>query len=201
MRAILIGAALAAAACAEGDPVLTVAPSVAMASMQARGLDGALLDAQTRLRIGAALLGESEALFMAVSAEVMEGRVLLAGAVPRAEDRIAAERLAWSVPTVRAVANEIRVAAAPPLAERLADLRITAEIRARLLAAREVRALNYNIETSGRTVHLLGLARDRGELHHAAAIAAGVAGVARVVSHVYLLDDPARRVPARPGPG
>ncbi|HEU0220865.1 MAG TPA: BON domain-containing protein [Paracoccaceae bacterium] len=202
MRAILVFAAGAAlAGCSGTNPVLVAAPVVGVAAMQKRGMAEAVEDAQTDLRVKGALFAEHADLLADVSVEVVEGRVLLTGSVPRQEDRKRAEGLAWSVPTVRAVVNEITVSEDPGPGALLDDLRISAMVRARLLRDPDVRSLNFDIETVEGVVHLMGLARDAAELEKVTAHAARVRGVVRVISHVYLYDDPRRRVREVPGAG
>ena len=123
---------------------------------------------------------------------------MLTGSVPRPEDGTYAECLAWSTPAVRSVANEIVVGAGTGAgAGRGArDAWITQRVRARLLADDAVRSVNYNVETRERVVHLLGYARSEGERDRAAAQAALVDGVERVVVLVRV-EGEAPDLPAR----
>jgi len=116
-----------------------------------------------------------------IDVEITEGVALLSGSAPRAEDRIYAECLAWSAASVRSVSNQIEIGAGRGLAQASRDAWITQQVRARLASDRTVRSVNFNIETHSGVVHLLGFARSADERDRAAAHAALIDGVTRVV--------------------
>ena len=165
--------------------------------VQERSTRDQLDDFEIGLRIQNALSRESGALFAAVDLEVVEGRVLLAGAVPRPEDRIRAVEIAWATPSVHEVINEIEVAQGGGAQAYANDAWISAQVRARLLGAAGVNALNFNVDTVGGVVHLMGLASGPDELRRATRAAAAVPGARKVVSHVLFIDDPRRKPPTR----
>ncbi|QDL93501.1 BON domain-containing protein [Paroceanicella profunda] len=200
MRNILILAAgLGLSGCTANPVASVMLPTLGVTSLQKRDTVDALLDTQTQVRINVSLLGVSEPMFTALSTEVYEGQVLVTGTLPTPEDRAEAIRIIWTVPTVRKVIDAIEVGAGEDPGAYLDDMRITAELRGRLLTDGEVRSLNFNIETVRGTVHLMGLAQDDRELERVVYHAARVPGVVRVVSHVYLYDDPLRRRAGEPG--
>lgn len=160
--------------------------------LEERSTRDAMTDGEIRLSLNNKLLSHSSRLFSNVSTEVVEGRVLLTGSVPRREDRIDAGRLAWEVEGVREVVNEIEVGEDVTAKAFLEDVWITSQLRARLVAAEGVKSVNYNIETVNKTVHLIGLAQSRAELDEVVALARRVPGVRKVVSHVLTIDDPKR---------
>jgi osmotically-inducible protein OsmY len=69
---------------------------------------------------------------------------------------------------------------------------IATQLRAKLLSDVDVNAINYNIETINQTVHLIGIARNEGELQRVVEIASKVPGVKKVVSHVLTKNDERR---------
>ena len=116
-----------------------------------------------------------------VDVEITEGVALLTGRAPRAEDRVYAECLAWSVQSVRSVSNQIELGGRRGLANATRDGWITQQVRSRLASDSAIRSLNFNIETHSGVVYLLGFARSSAESDRAAAHAALVEGVERVV--------------------
>jgi osmotically-inducible protein OsmY len=124
-----------------------------------------------------------------VDVEVTEGVALLSGDVPRQEDKIEAERIAWTAEHVHEVANEITVGGAGGrnrLASGARDELTAQSVRVALLSNGDVRSVNYNVEVNDGVVYLLGVARDGAELEEAAQTAAKVNGVARVVTYVRI---------------
>ncbi|WP_118135862.1 BON domain-containing protein [Oceanicella sp. SM1341] len=197
-KTLILAAGLGLCGCTANPVASVMLPTLGVTSLQERDTVDALLDTQTQLRINFTLLGESEPMFTALSTEVYEGHVLVTGELPTAEDRAEAIRLIWTVPTVRRVTDAIAVGEGEDAGAYLDDVRITTELRSRLLTDGDVRSLNFNIETVRGTVHLMGLAESDRELERVVYHAARVPGVVRVVSHVYLYDDPQRRMAGDP---
>jgi osmotically-inducible protein OsmY len=119
-----------------------------------------------------------------VDIEVTAGIVLLSGIVPRQEDRIEAERIAWTADTVREVANEIRVGERSSAGRNTLDELTAQAARGALLADGEIRSVNFNVEVDDGVAYLLGVARTEAELTRAAEAVARVNGVQRVVTYV-----------------
>ncbi|MEM9783654.1 MAG: BON domain-containing protein [Pseudomonadota bacterium] len=157
----------------------------------------ALGDTETALSIETRLGQHSGRLFRDVSVDVVEGRVLLTGSVPTREDRLEAERIAWTAVGVRALANELTVAEDAGVVAYWRDVGISTSVRSALVLDSQVAARNINVETVERVVHLTGLARSTGELQRIVDHARATDGVERVVSHILLLDDPRRSLDDR----
>lgn len=166
--------------------------AVGVAVAQERTVGNAIDDAVIEARVKDAMLQKSGTLFLKVGTEVLEGRVLLTGVVQNPEDRVDAVRLAWSAPGVREVLNEIQVAERGGIASVFADARITSTLRVQLVGDRDVRDLNYSIDTVNGTIYLMGIAQNQTELDRVIGYARNISGVKQVVSHVVLRNDPRR---------
>lgn len=159
---------------------------------QERSTRQALTDLEIKATVNNRLLNEDRALFADISTEVVEGRVLLAGSVPRPEQRIRAATIAFGTPDVKEVVNEITVAGDSGLGSYAEDVWISTQLRGRLLGDKYVSSINYNVETVDQVVHLIGVARTEQELDRVVRHARAIAGVKEVVSHVLTKHD-ARR--------
>tara|TARA_R110002096_G_scaffold238532_4_gene430017 strand:- start:4098 stop:4781 length:684 start_codon:yes stop_codon:yes gene_type:complete len=155
-----------------------------------RSIGRELDDTNASLSIKSAMLRTEGFALDGVDVEVTEGIALLTGRVPRVDDRMMAECLAWSSVAVRSVANEVEVGAVGGFRDRTNDAWITQRVRGRLLSDRNVRSVNFNVETYAGTVYLLGVARSRGELERVSAHAALVGGVVEVISYVRVAGAP-----------
>jgi len=125
-----------------------------------------------------------------VDVEVTEGVALLTGEVPRPEDKIEAERIAWTSESIAQVGNEITVGAREEFSGRANDELIAQQVRARLASDSGVRSVNFNVEAHQGVVYLLGVARDQAELERAARIASLAPDVRRVVTYVRIEGEP-----------
>jgi len=125
-----------------------------------------------------------------VGVEVREGIVLLAGNVPSQEDRIEAERIAWSAPRVKQIGNEILIQDKQGNIRNFKDGILKNSVHTRLLADKYVKGRNLNVETHDGVVYLLGVARNQQELERAAQIASTTRGTREVVSYVTVANIP-----------
>lgn len=190
----LLAAGLCAAPLLSGcaPVILGGGAAVGLAAAQERTIGAAIDDTVLQARVKDAMLQKSN-VFLRVGTEVLEGRVLLTGSVQNPEDRVEAVRLTWSVPGVREVLNEIQVAERGGIAANFADARITSTLRVQLMGDRNVRDINYSIDTVNGVVYLMGIAQDQAEMDRVIGYARNISGVKQVVNHAVLRDDPRRR--------
>lgn len=165
--------------------VLTACAALEPGRSMGRQLD----DFNASLAVKSAMLRAEGYRLDQVDVEITEGVMLLTGSAPRPSDRLYAECLAWSAPGVRSVANEIEVGEWRTARELARDQMITSQVRARLVQDREIRSVNFNVETREAVVYLLGYARTRAEADAAARAAALTSGVVRVVDLVRVTGE------------
>lgn len=134
-----------------------------------------------------------------VDVEVAEGIVLLSGHALRPEDRIEAERIAWSAPRIVQVGNEVRLSGGQGQISNAKDGILNNSVRTRLITNSAVKARNYNIEVHDGTVYLMGVARTAEELATAAHIASTTKGTREVVSYVRIANDQSASLATGPG--
>lgn len=177
--------------------IVGAAGATAVTATQERSFGEALDDAAVSNEIKSRLLANGK--LGEVDVEVAAGLVLLSGRVQTPELRLKAESIAWSVKRADDVANEIRIESPGGFFANASDELISARVRARLLGSSTVQVNNFNVETYGGTVYLLGVARSSKELEKAAEEASLVGGVNQVVSYVRLRDARGEIVAYQPG--
>lgn len=175
-----LGVMLAVSGCALGSAALDSSDDVTVVR--------SLQDTNAQRTIRARMTRAHGFLLSGVDVEVAQGVVVLSGRVPRPEDRIEAERIAWSAPRVDQVGNELRIGDKQSLARNAKDGLLEKSVRTRLIADGDVRARNLNVETHDGVVYLLGVARTEAELAEVARIASTTRGAREVVSYVRLVD-------------
>jgi osmotically-inducible protein OsmY len=185
-----LGLAVLAGGCTEA--LIGAGATAGVAVAQERSVGAAIDDTTVQLDINRRLFEKNEKLFTKISLEVVEGRVLMTGIVPKPEDRVEAVRIAWTAPGVKEVINEIQVQDKTSLTDFASDAWITTRLRATMLTDRDVSDINYSVETVNGTIYLMGIARDRGELDRVTNHARNIPGVKQVKSFVRLRDDPRR---------
>jgi len=184
---LAVGAVLAALVLGGCVPVIAGGATTAgVAVAQERSVGTALDDTNIGVNVNTLLLDASPTLFRRVGVEVLEGRVLLTGAVPTADDRIKATMLAWRAPGVKEVINELQVTDKGGIVSFTKDAWITTQLRAKILTDRKVLDINYSVETVNGVIYLLGIAQSQAELDRVTSYARNISGVERVVSYVRI---------------
>ena len=161
--------------------------SVGVAVAQERTVGGALDDAVIASQIVSNFYQYDIELLRLISAEVVDGRVLLTGSVADPESRIDAVRLTWQIDGVDEVLNEIQITDDSGLVDFALDTWISTQLRTKLLLDREIKALNYNVETVNGVIYMIGIAQDDLELERVTNHARTIENVTKVISHVRVL--------------
>ena len=164
------------------------------ASMQERGLATAIDDKLIQAQINSGWLEADSNLFIDLSSQAHEGRVLLTGNVAKPEHRVEAVRIAWKVDGVREVINQIEVKDRSGVADFARDAWITTKLTVRLTVDGDVKAINYSIDTVNGHVFIMGIGQDAAEVERVKDHARNVSYVRRVTSYVVLKNDPSRRL-------
>lgn len=159
---------------------------------QERNFLAAVDDLNIKTEFNARLIGESGALFANVSSTVIEGRLHITGTVPTQADRQKVTRIAWTIPSVKEVVNDIEVTSETGLVEAARDRWITAQLRALMIGDNRIRDSNYAIDTENGIIYLNGIAQNREELERVMNYAKSVTAARQVVSYVIMKDDPRR---------
>jgi len=184
--AIVPLAALAISGC-EPSAMASGGASVGIAVAQERSIGAAVDDTIIASQIVSNFYQFDIELLRLVSAEVVEGRVLLTGNVPNPVNRVDAVRVTWQVDGVTEVLNEIQVSNQTGLKDFALDLWISTQFRTKMLLDKDIRAINYNVETVNRVIYLIGIARSELELKRITNHARTIENVQKVISHVRIL--------------
>tara|TARA_Y100000741_G_C18139917_1_gene512681 strand:+ start:111 stop:338 length:228 start_codon:yes stop_codon:yes gene_type:complete len=71
-------------------------------------------------------------------------------------------------------------------------LRISNELRFKILKNKEISTINYSVETINKVIYLTGIAQNKIELDLVAEEARNIKGVKKVISYVILKNDKRR---------
>jgi osmotically-inducible protein OsmY len=165
---------------------LAAAGGAGYAANQERGAGGTVNDFKIKTDIQSAWLNTDPTLQKDFNVTVYEGRVLLTGNTQAPALKAQAQQIASGVKGVRAVYNEIEVGPSESAWNTAKDAWITSQVRSDLIFDKDVRSVNYTVETVDRSVYLIGSARSQAELDSATQKARYVPGVKRVVSYVEI---------------
>lgn len=181
---------LAMAGCTPVGVVVGAGATAGNAVAEEREVSEVVDDTAIQLRINRLWLDTDPDLLAQLSTTVTEGRVLVTGTASDPEQRVTAIRLVWQVDGVREVINEVEVANSEGIVGFGRDAAITTQLRSRILFDTAVRSINYNIDTAGGVVYLMGIAQDQAEADRVVAHARQIPYVTRIVSYVRLKSEP-----------
>ena len=119
----------------------------------------------------------------------MNGIVLLSGEAVSAEARDRALSQVRTIPSIRRIHNEVRIAPLSTFGERSLDSWYTTKVKSRLLFTRDLDSNRIKVVTENTTVYLLGLVTQR-EGDIAANSTAQVSGIGGVVKLFEFIDNP-----------
>ena len=162
------------------------AAGVGVSAYSERGVDGVARDLALTSRVLEKLTSFDHAFIAKIGVDVYESRVLLTGQVDSEDQRADAVRLAWQVDGIVDVINEIHVTSEGGILNTARDGWISTQLNTKLTFDKKVLAINYNIETTGATVYLMGIAQSQAELDRVRNHARSIDYVRRIVSHVRI---------------
>lgn len=163
----------------------TAATEGAKAAIEDRSAADQATDLRISTEIAADVLGESAGLFLDVSADVWEQRVMLTGSVEEAADKAKAAELVAAIDGVKQVINEIQVTAeGGGVGGFVDDTVIATKVEANLLTASGVSSLNYRWRSVNGHVYLIGRALSTAEHDKVKRLVGEINDVREVVSHV-----------------
>ena len=183
----VLAAAVSLHGCAPAAVLAGGATAVVVA--QDRRSVGAQIDDETsEVRAGAAISGEPRLKGQVhVSVTSFNGIVLLTGQARDSGARDLVLAQLRTVPNVRRVINEVRIAEPSSLGKRGSDTWLTTKVKGKLAAAEGVASSQIKVVTENAAVYLMGLV-NRDEAERAAEAARTVGGVERVVRVFEYLD-------------
>lgn len=170
---------------------------VVLSAAQERSFSDAAQDSKIWTKIKNAFFqSDVNRIFTPITVKVSEGRVLLNGKVPDADAKIEAIRLSWSIDGVKEVISEIKINDKNnhfSIRQYAADSFITSQIKSKLLIEKDLRSINYTIDTIDQIVYILGIAQDEAELDRVTEISRTVRGVKQVLNYARVKNHHLRK--------
>jgi len=150
-----------------------------------RSLGNRIDDATISARIDTRLIAEKDLPSRWISAEVIDGHVVLTGYLPRQEQIDRAVYICRHITDVRSVQSEIKLGT-PPVRQLLSDTWITAQVKQVLFNNKEVSGFSVHVETVDGKVYLQGIVGNALQRQRADTLARSVNGVTSVVNLLHI---------------
>ena len=135
------------------------------------------------------LLKMNKSYFLSVKTKVLDGRIFITGKVDNPEEKLKITKLAWETKGVRSVRNDIKIKEEFNFKQSAKDILITSQLRTALIFNKNIKAVNYNIDTYKKKIYVYGIARSSDERSEVINEAKQILDVEDVVASILLLED------------
>jgi osmotically-inducible protein OsmY len=135
------------------------------------------------------LLKMNKSYFLSVNTKVLDGRIFITGKVDNPEEKLKITKLAWETKGVRSVRNDVKIKEEFNFKQSAKDILITSQLRSALIFNKNIKAVNYNIDTYKKKIYIYGIARSSEERSEVIKEAKEILDVEDVIASVLLLED------------
>ena len=128
-----------------------------------------------------------------ISIKVLDGRIFLGGKVDEPEEKLKITKMAWETKGARSVKNNIAIKQKFSFKNIVTDVLITSQLRTALILNKNVKAVNFNIDTINQKIYVFGIAYDENEKKEIIQEAKQIVDVKVVVTSILMVSDLSRQ--------
>ena len=126
---------------------------------------------------------------LSINTKVLDGRIFLTGKIDDPEEKLQITKLAWETKGVRSVKNDIKIKEDFNFKQSAKDLLITSQLRTALIFNKNVKAINYQIDTYKKKIFIYGISLTAEERKEVINEAKEILDVEDVVASIILVED------------
>ena len=126
---------------------------------------------------------------LAVSTQVLDGRIFITGKVDDPEEKLKITKLAWEIQGARSVKNDLKIKEKFNFKQSAKDVLITSQLRTALVFNKKIKSANYSIDTYKKKIYIYGIAETKEEQSLVIEEAKQILDVEDVISSILLLED------------
>ena len=124
-----------------------------------------------------------------VKIEVLDGRIFLTGKVDDPEEKLQLTKLAWEINGVRSVRNDIKIKEDFDFKQSAKDILITSQLRSAIIINKNIKAINYQIDTYKKKIFIYGIASSEDEKNEVIDEAKKILDVEDVIASILLVEE------------
>ena len=126
---------------------------------------------------------------LAVSTQVLDGRIFITGKVDDPEEKLKITKLAWEIEGARSVKNDLKIKEKFNFKQSAKDVLITSQLRTAIVFNKKIKSANYSIDTYKKKIYIYGIAETKEEQSLVIEEAKQILDVEDVISSILLLED------------
>ncbi len=158
------------------------------ASESEKGLGTTINDTIIHAAITESMFKKDVNNFLGVKIRVDDGVVLLTGKVDNPQIRVEATRISWEPRGVIEVVNEIQVSEKSSIKDIAKDLAASTTIKGKLVADKNIKSVNFNIDVVNGIAYLSGVARTQKEMNLVLAYTKETLYINELVNYIQLSE-------------
>ena len=158
------------------------------ASESEKGLGTTINDTIIHAAITESMFKKDVNKFLGVKIRVDDGVILLTGKVENPQTRIEATRISWEPRGVIEVVNEIQVSEKSSIKDIAKDLAASTTIKGKLVADKNIKSVNFNIDVVNGIAYLSGVARTQKEMNLVLAYTKETLYINELVNYIQLSE-------------
>ena len=158
------------------------------ASESEKGLGTTINDTIIHAAITESMFKKDVNKFLGVKIRVDDGVVLLTGKVDNPQIRVESTRISWEPRGVIEVVNEIQVSENSSIKDIAKDLAASTTIKGKLVADKNIKSVNFNIDVVNGIAYLSGVARTQKEMNLVLAYTKETLYINQLVNYIQLSE-------------
>ena len=171
-------------------PILGGVGAIAFSSSaQEKGLGTSINDKVIYVKLRNAIYDWDPSVSQKISISVNSGSILITGTLNNIEKRIELTKVIWEVNGVKEVNNEVQISETNNLKNIAKDLASLGEIKARLMASKQLNSLNFSIDVVNNIAYISGIASSEEEISLVTQIAQEARFIKEVQNFVKINKD------------
>tara|TARA_Y100001970_G_scaffold214040_1_gene261684 strand:- start:736 stop:1329 length:594 start_codon:yes stop_codon:yes gene_type:complete len=146
-------------------------------------------DSIMQKNLSAKLINMNTNYLISVKTKVLDGRIFITGKVDTVEEKLKITKLGWEIKGARSVKNDLQIKEKFNFKQAAKDILITSQLRTAMITSKNIKAVNYNIDTYKKKIYVYGIARDEEERAEVINEAKQILDVTDVISSILLIED------------
>tara|TARA_A100001011_G_scaffold390864_1_gene475141 strand:- start:229 stop:822 length:594 start_codon:yes stop_codon:yes gene_type:complete len=158
-------------------------------ALDPRSLGTQIDDSIMQKNLTARLLMKDKNYLLLVKTKVLDGRIFISGKVSSVDEKLLITKIAWETDGVRSVRNDIKIKEEFNFKRSAEDILITSQLRSALIFNKEIKAVNYNLDTYKKKIYIYGIAHSKEEREKVVDEAKNITDVDDVIASILLVED------------
>ena len=158
-------------------------------ALDPRSLGTQIDDSIMQKNLSARLVFMDKKYFLSIKSKVLDGRIFLTGKVDNPEEKLKITKMAWETEGTRSVRNDIKIKEKFNFQQSAKDILITSQLRTALILNKEIKAINYQIDTYKKKIYVYGIALTTDEKELVVKEAEEILDVENVIASILLVED------------